>query len=67
MCVFALDLMCKNQPCTLHWISNFKSTGYIDDFLIRLISVKVDSEHIMVVAWGILSHSFGASCHMVYI
>ena len=65
MCVFVLNLTCKSHlaPGIGYQI---KSIGYIDDFLIRLmISVKVDSEHIMV-AWGILSHSFGASCHMVY-
>ena len=55
MCMFALNLTCKNKlaPCIGYQI---KSIGYIDDFLIRLIiSVEVDSEHIMV-AWGILSH-----------
>ena len=51
MCMFALNLTCKNKPCTMHWIS----IGYIDDFLIRLIiSVEVDLE--LMVAWGILSH-----------
>ena len=54
MCMFALNVTCKTNlaPCIGYQI---KSIDYIDDFLIRLIiSVLVDSEHIMV-PWGILS------------